>query len=98
MLMRILPQEGSERMTVSEEDLRGIAKLDGMIAIPKEWQLQGYREVKSKKGEIYKLLVFSRPNEPDIELFSHSCEKRSDGFYCKRNHVERQAEQARKQS
>ena len=81
---------------MDEKDFAGLPKLDDMKKLPEEWKPLGYRDVKSKKGELFKIVEFSRSNEPPISLFSHSLERRADGWYAKESHIERQAEEARK--
>jgi len=83
---------------MEEKDFEGLKKLDGMVRVPSEWQLLGYREVKTKKGDTYRILEFDRPSEQPIGLFSHSVEKRPDGWYVRQDHATRQADEARKNS
>lgn len=83
-------------MGLNKEDLTGMVRIDDFVPVPEEWELKGFREVKSKKGETFIVLEYARPNEPDISLFGHSVEKRDGRFYVRADHAARQAEQARK--
>lgn len=73
----------------------GLKKMDEFVPVPEEWKSVGYKEVKGKKGT-YQVVSFERPNEPLIELWSHSMELRNGTLFARRDHIERQAEEARK--
>lgn len=82
-------------MNETELQAIGLHKMDEFVPVPSEWKAVGYKEVKGKKGT-YQVVSFERPNEPLIELWSHSMELRKGVLHARRDHIERQAEEARK--
>ena len=82
---------------MKDEDFAGLKKLDDMVQLPTDWQLLGYREIETQKGDKHRILEFDRPGEFPIGLFAHSCEKRGNAIWCKKAHIERQAKRAMEQ-
>lgn len=76
-------------------DALGIERIDQFVEVPAEWRAIGYRIVEGKKGK-YSVLQFARPNDVDIELWSHSYELRGKKVWVRKDHLTRQADEARK--
>jgi len=90
-------------MELNEIEKLGIPDVKEWAAVPKEWVCKGKKPIpknpaKVKAGEDpnFYVLVFERPNEPDLELWSHSMRVVHGQLEARIDHVERQAELARK--
>lgn len=73
----------------------GLKKAEEFVPVPEDWKALSYKQVKGKKA-VYEVVLFERPNEPNVELWSHSMELRHGKLYARADHILRQAEEARK--
>lgn len=75
-----------------EQAIAGLPDYEELIPLPREWIPVGKRATVTGK----KVVIFSRPNEPDIGLFEDRLQFKEGAWYAPRWHVDYQAEWVKK--